>query len=138
MDSSAWVLQVQPMVFSRIKAQFSSAVKTKYNMTNANFSTVVSNNKPTVFPFVCVKMLAPMEMGETLDNTDIHGGMFTFQIDVTDNQSQQRAREVMAEVLKSMKGMRFSITQMPFYDDTADVHRMVIRCRRVIGASDIL
>lgn len=134
-----WNMTIPSMVFTRIKTQFPDKIKTKYNMTDKNFSSVSSNNKSAVFPFVYVSMLAPVEMGQTIDGLDVHGGMFTFQIDVVDNQSQQRAREVMGEVQNIMKSMRFSLTAMPSFEDTTgDVHRSTARFRRVIGALDTL
>ena len=133
-----WTMMVPSMIFTRIKNEFSAKTKEKYKMTDKNFSTVGSSDTPAVFPFVYVQMLAPLETGRDLEGTSINAGIYTFQIDVTDNKSKSNARAVMTEVLKVMKKMAFQVTQMPIYEDTKDIHRCTARFRRTIGENDIL
>lgn len=133
-----WTMMVPSMIFTRIKNEFSDKTKEKYKMTDKNFSTVGSSDTPAVFPFVYVQMLAPLETGRDLEGTSINAGIYTFQIDVTDNKSKSNARAVMTEVLKVMKKMAFQVTQMPVYEDTKDVHRCTARFRRTISENDIL
>lgn len=133
-----WVMYLQSKIFSRIKNEFSDKIKTKYDMTSSNFSTVGSNSTPAVFPFVYVQILPALERARDLTGTAINAGLFTFQIDVIDNKSQTRAREVAFEILRIMKGMRFEVTAMPSFEDTKDTHRSTARYRRHIGSGDKL
>lgn len=133
-----WTMMAPSMIFTRIKNEFSAKTKEKYKMTDKNFSTVGSSDTQAVFPFVYVQMLAPVETGRDLEGTSINAGIYTFQIDVTDNKSQSNARAVMTEVLKVMKKMAFQVTQMPIYEDTKDIHRCTARFRRTISENDIL
>ena len=133
-----WVMLVPLVVFSRISGDFSEELKTKYGMTASNFSSVDNENKNAVFPFVYVHALPASEVGADLRGDEINAGMFSFQIDVYDNQSQKRAREVMAEVIRIMKTMRFFVNSMPEFSTSGNVHRCTMRVRRVIGAGDIL
>lgn len=125
------------IVFTRIKTEFNADLKTEYGMKDANFSTKDSANKKAVFPFVFVKSMSSAEQGKTLDGQSINGGLFSFQIDVYDNETQYRARKVMGEVLRIMKAMRFEVVNMPEFEST-DVHRCTARFRRIIGANDTL
>lgn len=75
---------------------------------------------------------------DTLEGTEINGITATFQIDVTDNQSQARADEVSREALRIMKTMRFKAAGMPFHDNSGDTYRTISRYRRAVGAGDIL
>lgn len=134
---SDWIMAVPSIIFSRIKAEFSADLKTKYEMKDTHFSTTDSSNKKAVFPFVFVKVIGSQEQGQTLDGQMINAGMFTFQVDVFDNETQQRARKVMGEVVRIMKSMRFEIVSMPEFEST-DVHRCTARFRRLIGANDTL
>lgn len=134
---SDWIMLLPSVVFSRIKGEFSEAIKTSYNMTGSNFSTTDSSNTKAVFPFVYVHLLPAVEEGQTLDGTSVNGGLFTFQIDVYDNQSQSRARQVMGEIVRIMKSMRFSIVAMPEFE-SGDTHRCTARFRRIIGSGDVL
>lgn len=136
--SSDWIMRILSMVFTRIKSQFSGKIKTKLKMTDSNFSSTDSQNKKAVFPFVYINLLPAVEQGMDLEGTDINGGLFTFQIDVYDNQTQARAREVMGEVVRIMKTMRFEITAMPSFDSTDDTERMTARFQRSIDWNDIL
>lgn len=134
-----WTMLVPSIVFTQIKTKFSNEIKQKYNMTASNFSTEDSQNKKAVFPFVYVSMLAPAEMGNDIESETVNAGLFTFQIDVTDNQSQARAREVAGEILRVMKTMRFNAVAMPYFDNsTVGTYRIVSRYRRIIGAGDTI
>ena len=133
-----WTDRVSSVVFTRIKNEFSSSLKEKYKMTSSNFSTVGSSDTPAVFPFVYVQLLPSAETGQDLEGTTINAGLFTFQIEVTDNQSQTRAKDVMSEVKRIMKSMRFTVQCTPTLEDTKDTHRAIMRCNRIIGSGDIL
>lgn len=136
--SADWILEIPSIVFTRIKTEFSENIKQKYNMQNNNFSTVSTSNTTPTFPFVYVQTLPSIEQGQDLECKTINGGLFAFQIDVTDNKSQARTKEVMSEVLKSMKNMGFEINSMPNFEKQENLYRMSARFRRVIGSGDIL
>ena len=133
-----WTDRISSVVFTRIKNEFSNSLKTKYKMTNSNFSTVGSSDTPAVFPFVYIQLLPSVEQGQDIEGNTINAGLFTFQIEVTDNQSQTRARDVMSEVKRIMKSMRFTVHPTPTLEDTKDTHRAIMRCNRIIGSCDIL
>ena len=133
-----WTDRISSVVFTRIKNEFSSSLKTKYKMTSSNFSTVGSSDTPAVFPFVYIQLLPSAETGQDLEGTTINAGLFTFQIEVTDNQTQARAKDVMSEIKRIMKSMRFTVQCTPTLEDTKDTHRAIMRCNRIIGSCDIL
>lgn len=133
-----WTDRISSVVFTRIKNEFSNSLKTKYKMTSSNFSTVGSSDTPAVFPFVYIQLLPSTEQGQDIEGNTINAGLFTFQIEVTDNQTQARAKDVMAEVKRIMKAMRFTVQPTPTLEDTKDTHRAIMRCNRIIGSGDIL
>ena len=133
-----WTDRISSVVFSRIKNEFSSSLKEKYKMKDENFSTVGSSDTPAVFPFVYIQLLPSVEQGQDIEGNTINAGLFTFQIEVTDNQTQARAKSVMSEVKRIMKSMRFTVQCTPTLEDTKDTHRAIMRCNRIIGSCDIL
>ena len=133
-----WTDRISSVVFTRIKNEFSSTLKTKYKMTSSNFSTVGSSDTPAVFPFVYIQILPSTEQGQDIEGNTINAGLFTFQIEVTDNKKQVIAKDVMAEVKRIMKSMRFTVQPTPDIQDTKDTHRAIMRCNRRIGSDDIL
>lgn len=134
-----WVSMLSSIVFSRVKHSFSAKIKKDYGMTDDNnFSTDLSRYTKAHFPFVLFQILPSLEQGRDTEGTTINAGLFTFQIDVTDNKSQARAKNVAFEILRIMKGMGFEVTAMPSFEDTKDVHRCTARYRRSICENDIL
>ena len=133
-----WTDRISSIIFTRIKNEFSSTLKTKYKMTSNNFSTVGSSDTQAVFPFVYVQLLPSAESGQDIEGNTINAGLFTFQIEVTDNKKQVIAKDVMSEVKRIMKSMRFTVQPTPDIQDTKDTHRAIMRCNRRIGSSDIL
>ena len=136
---SDWIMLVPSYVFSRIKSGFSAKIKEQYGMTDVHFSTVGRSRTEPKFPFVYLKMLPSSETGQDLEGDSINAAMFSFQVETTDNQSQSRARQVMGEVVRIMKEMRFGVVGIPELEVTEDgTHRCIARFRRVIGSGDIL
>ena len=133
-----WTDRISSVVFTRIKNEFSSSLKENYKMKDENFSTVGSSDAPAVFPFVYINLLPSVERGQDIEGNTINAGLFTFQIEVTDNQTQARAKDVMSEVKRIMKSMRFTVQCTPTREDTKDTHRAIMRCNRIIGSCDIL
>ena len=133
-----WTDRISSVVFTSIKNEFSSTIKKNYKMKDENFSTVGSSDTPAVFPFVYVQLLPSAETGQDLEGATINAGLFTFQIEVTDNQTQARAKDVMSEIKRIMKSMRFTVQCTPTLEDTKDTHRAIMRCNRIIGSCDIL
>lgn len=134
---NSWIFLIPSIVFSKVKNNFSETIKTKYNMGDSNFSTVDSQNKDAVFPFVYIHLLPAVETGRDLEGIEINGGLFTFQVSVWSNKSQSATREVMSEVLRIMKTMRFDVVSMPEFV-TKDVYESVARFRRNISKNDVL
>ena len=133
---SDWYIAFPLKVFSRLKEDFSQTIKNTYKMTDSNFSTVGSSDKPAVFPFVYFNALPAVEQGRDLQGTSVNGALFTFQIDVYSNKTQNEARNVMKEITRVMKTMGFEINSMPSFDSTQDVHRMTARFRKMFGSDD--
>ena len=133
-----WTDRISSVVFTRIKNEFSSSLKAKYKITSSNFSTVGSSDTPAVFPFVYIQLLPSAEQGQDIEGNTIYAGLFTFQIEVIDNKKQVIAKDVMSEVKRIMKSMRFTVQPTPDIQDTKDTHRAIMRCNRRIGSDDIL
>ena len=133
-----WTDRISSVVFTRIKNEFSSTIKKNYKMKDENFSTVGSSDTPAVFPFVYIQLLPSSETGQDIEGNTINAGLFGFQVEVTDNQSQARAKDVMSEIKRIMKSMRFTVQPTPALEDTKDTHRAIMRCNRIIGSGDIL
>lgn len=134
-----WVFLVETNVYTRIVTEFSASKKEDYRMKNDNFSTVGSSDTPPVFPFVYIQLLPSAEIGKTCEVQDRNGGLFTFQIDVTDNQSKGRALDVAKEVDRIMAKMGFTAKQFPTADtEEKGTYRAIARYTKAIAENDTL
>ena len=131
-----WTSDLSSIIFTKIKVQFSISIKKKY--PDLYFTNSDKVQKLPKFPTVYIHEMGSAERGNDLENSEINAALSTFQIDVTDNQSQNRANEVMGEVVRIMKSMRFSVVTMPEFQNTDSAYRSVARFRRAIAENDIL
>lgn len=131
-----WISDISPIVFTRVKTQVGKELQTKY--PGLYFTTSDRTRADPTFPTVYIHEMGSVEAGQDLEGSEINAVFSTFQIEVTDNLTQNRVAAVMEAVIKSMKKMRFSVVSMPEFQNQKDVFRQVARFRRVIGQSDIL
>lgn len=130
-----WTSDLEGMIFTIIKAKFPEHLKTKYPdifFTNSN----ITESDPK-FPAIYFHEMSGVEQGNDIENTTVNAVLASYQVDVFSNISQSDAKEVMYAVCEIMKGLRFSIINMPEFQNT-DVYRSTATFRRMIGANDIL
>lgn len=127
---------LESMILTRVKTEFNQAIKTKY--PDLNFTTEPDSDSLPKFPTVYIHLLPSEEIGQTLEGNSTNGIRANFQIDVSDNQSKARAKEVMAEVKRIMKTMRFSFNEMPYHEKRNKIYYSLARANRVIGSDDTL
>lgn len=130
------MLDIESIVFSRIKEKATSKLKTKYPDISFTTSDKVSDNPK--FPNVYVHMMDSQEIGQDLEGNIINGVLATVQVEVTDNENQSRAKDVTNAVAKIVKEMRFEIIAMPEMKNTDNTYRCIMRFRRTIGSLDVL
>ena len=131
-----WINDIDSIVYSRIKIKLNEKLKTKYSdLSFSNSDVVVKNPK---FPNVYIHCLSGSEKARDLEGNDVLAVDIGFQIEITDNISQGRAKEVMNEVIKVLKQMKFSGNSLPEFQNIDGCYRCVARCRRTIGKDDIL
>lgn len=130
------MLNIQTRVFSRVKNKTSAILLPTYPNLNFTTSDRVADNPQ--FPTVYIHEMSSMEDAEDLDGTTINAIMSTFQIEVTDNEDMANCHEVMSEIVNVMKSMRFKVTQIPEFNNTNDIYRIVARFNRTIASGDVL
>lgn len=127
---------LESIVFSRLKGLFSQKIKLKYK--DLTFTTQEESKGTPKFPNVYIYLMPGTEIGQTLEGDIFTGGIFTFQIRVTNNSGQTAVQEITNEIIRLMKKMRFSIVATPVYENDADTQWSVMRFRRPICNGDIL
>lgn len=127
---------LESQIYSRVKYGFSERITKKY--PDLNFTTSDRASTTPQFPTVYIHLMPSAESGSTTEGDNLNAVYASFQVDVTDNQSQARADEVAKEVLRIMKTMRFQTPTIPYHDNSESTFRTVARYRRMLADEDIL
>ena len=138
-----WATEIDTTVLSRLRSRGYTDLKKKY--TNINFTD--NDRAPTdpKFPTVFYINISSAERGQTLDGKSMNALLHSVQIEVSDNgtpvanKPQNYAiKDVMSKICEYMKDMGYEIVNMPFFQNTDSVYRMVARFRRMTGANDVI
>lgn len=138
-----WATEIDTTVLSRLRSRGYADLKKKYQ--NINFTD--NDRAPTdpKFPTVYYINISSAERGQTLDGKSTNALLHSVQIEVSDNGTpvankpqNYATKDVMGKICEYMKDMGYEIVNMPFFQNTDTVFRMVARFRRVIGANDVI
>lgn len=127
---------INSMIFSKVKNYVLDDIGTKYSMTASSFSTVGADTSSPKFPFVYIALVAGAEANTDLEATRFNGGSYTYQINVYDNVSQARAKEVMDSAARAMKNMAFTTASLPIFATNESTHVQIGRFQRFIDEGD--
>lgn len=133
---SLWTSNIESTIFSRVKRDGTINLKSKYSDLYYTAENV-SEDEPH-FPTCYVQELPGTEIGQDLEGNKINGILSSFQIDVSDNKSKERVKEVMNQAILSMKEMRYEVTTFPIYYKEEQIWKSTARFRRNVGFNDIL
>ena len=132
-----WSDDIPTHVLSRLKYD-SKMLELQKKYTDFTITTSPVSSTNPKFPTLLLQMLESPEVGQDLDNTTVNGINAGFQIDVIDNQkTRTRVKEIMSEVRRIMKSMRFNLRDAQDMD-TNDEKRSILRVNRIIGSGDVL
>lgn len=127
------LLQLESIVTTQLRVRVPRLTNNRY--PNMSFTNEVSDNTPS-FPNVYVHELESYELGNDLANQEIHALRDTIQIEVSTNTSKSDARIVINACINAMKALSYSLVSGAVYMKINNVHRYVIRVRRVIASGD--
>jgi len=138
-----WATEIDTTVLSRLRSRGNKDLKSKY--PNLNFTDDDRAPIDPKFPTVFYINISSAERGQTLDGKSMNAILHSVQIEVSDNGTpvankpqNYATKEVMSKICDYMKDMGYEIVNMPFFQNTDTVFRMVARFRRVIGANDVI
>ena len=129
------LLQLENIVTAKLKVIVPRLTNGKYHYMS--FTNEISDNTPS-FPNVYVHELEPCEVGRDLSNNKIHALRDTIQIDVSTNTSKNDSRIVSIACVNAMKTLKYSLVSGPTYIKSNNIHRFVIRFRRIVANGDEL
>lgn len=130
------IFNLEAKIFTRIKNETQEELKTKY--PTIYYTTSNSNKGDPIYPTVYIHEMQGAEVGADLEGSSLNGVMENLQVEVVTNTSQADARYVMARIIGSLKGMRFTVMSMPEFENGASYYRSICRCRRIIGNGEEL
>ena len=108
-------------------------------LDDSNFSMIANEiSSDDVFPFVHIEQITATETATDLECDTLNGGLFTYQIKVTSDVSQEEAKTIMSVVTKAMKSMGFKGTSLPLFYISDNLYVMSARWQREINTGDEL
>ena len=132
-----WSTEIDTTVLSRLRSRGYADLRKNY--PNINFTDDDRAPIDPKFPTVFYINISSAERGQTLDGKTVNALLHSVQIEVSDNsQTSATVKEVMSKICDYMKDMRYEVVNMPFFQNTDTVFRMVARFRRTIGANDVI
>lgn len=138
-----WATEIDTTVLSRLRSRGYTDLKKKYK--NINFTDNDRAQTTPKFPTVYYINISSAERGQTLDGKSMNALLHSVQIEVSDNGTpvankpqNYATKDVTSKICEYMKDMGYEIVNMPFFQNTDTVFRMVARFRRVIGANDVI
>lgn len=135
-NPNAWAINLESLIYSKIKAKLTANLKEKYPQLNVTMDTQIREDAK--HPTVLVQFLSMYERGNTLEGNLICGVDMQIQINVyvTKKQGFAVAREVECEVIDAMKSMFFNSTMQQVEFDTDEILTSILRFDRVFGQAD--
>ena len=132
-----WATEIDTTVLSRLRARGNADLRKNY--PNINFTDDDRAPIDPKFPTVFYINISSAERGQTLDGKTVNALLHSVQIEVSDNsQTNSTVKAVMSKICDYMKDMRYEVVNMPFFQNTDTVFRMVARFRRTIGYNDVI
>lgn len=129
-----WVSELESRIFTIVKySLIENGIMQRY--PTLRFVTPDKQYVPSDFPTIWIREIQGIEMGEDLDNTEINAVSENIQVDVI-SLERQTSINIMNEVVREFKKLRFNISTMPLSSIDDMKHYRFARFNRTIGMND--
>ena len=133
--SNTWALDVEPLVYTIIKAKTEAKLKTKYPkiyFTNSDELLGDTTKSHTVY----IHELEPVEVGQDTNGNTINGLISTFEVKVIVNTNKAECRDILKAIIPAFKELCFDGKKYPSIMTVSGMQQGVARFSRIIGAND--
>lgn len=131
-----WYSSIESTVFTIVQYNLKTRQDAPY--PGLYCTTASSSETPTKFPTLYLHELTPSEQSQDLENTEINSILHSVEIQLFSNKSEAEVRNIMADAIKEMKKLRYSVTLFPDPVTNNKISYAVARFRRAIGRDDTL
>lgn len=137
MDNS-WVIDIEPKIYSIIKAKTEKVIKEKY--PDVRFTMDDASTQKATYPTIYFGFLPSNEMGQDLEGETINALYVGVDVRVTVSKTQDLSglRWINTKILNAFKELRFDARTPKHEQSTVDSKSSVMRFERVIGQGQIL
>lgn len=138
MVSDTWYSTIESTLFTSLQyvlADDFDAPFPNLNCTTSNRSESVENVKD--FPTLYIHLLPPLEVGQTLTNTEVVAVRATVELQVYSDKSETECRNIITAAIQELKAMHFNVALFPDPQVAADKkYYALARLTRVIASGD--
>lgn len=141
--SSTWYLDIEPKVFTLIKAKTYTKLKQKYPKILFTSIDAMPTDGTAYSHTVYIHEIGGLEMGKDLENTSVNAYECTFEVKVSvtsedSNSKKSEVRDITGYIASAFKSLKFDMILMPTVEISDSAYTVPMRFRRVIGANDII
>lgn len=134
MADGYWYTQILPRVFTLVSYRLKRALTGKTSAAIKCTTNGQSEGSP-YFPTWYMHELAPIEMGQDLENKTVNAVLETIEV-IAYTKSKDECNLLMSETVMQMKALGFNVTAMPIVTSDTNVFSGVCRFRRMVGGGD--
>ena len=137
MISDTWFSEIESSIFTTLQyllCEKDSAPFPDLNCTTSSQNESLENVKD--FPALYVHMLAPVEVGNTLDNLEISALRVTFELQVFSNKSEGECTKIMNACILEMKKLHFNVSMFPDPQSNNKKFYSIARFTRIVAGGD--
>lgn len=137
MVSDTWYSEVESTIFTHL--EYALVLKTDAPFPELTCTTSSQNESIEgvgVFPTLYIHLLPPLEIGQTLYNTDITAIRATIELQVFSDKSEKECRKIITECIKEMKKLHFNVAMFPDPQTVNKKYYAISRFTRIIASGD--
>ena len=134
MIDNSWCFDLEPLLFTKVKAEGNKLLKAKY--PKIVFTNTDVNKGTPIFPCVYIHSINGTETGNDITNNTINAVNYTMQIDVVTDTSQSDCRYISSVIGVVFRSLGFTVATFPYSENGSAYYRYVMRVQRIIGHGD--
>lgn len=134
MIDNSWCFDLEPLLFTKVKAEGTKLLKTKF--PKIVFTNTDVNKGTPIYPCVYIHTISGFETGNDIENSTVNAVNYSMQVDVVTDSSQSDCRYISGVIGTVFRSLGFTISTFPISDNGSAYYRYVMRVQRVIGHGD--
>ena len=137
MVSDTWYSEIESTLFTKLQYALADRIEAPFpNLYCTTSSQNESIENVDDYPTLYIHLLSPMEMGQTLKNTDVVAVRATIELQVFSDQSETECRRIITAAIQELKALHFTVSMFPDPQTKDKKYFAITRLTRIIANGD--